>query len=282
VTATARAIEDPEEFATAVEGFVAADPARSTVLATVLADVLAGVRSYPGSSWLVAEDAGDVVGVAMQTPPHRLWLSAMPDDAASAIARVMAERTPPQTLAGIAGRREAAAAAARQWQALRPAETIAEVRALRSYALDRLLSPRDVPGSARLAVESDVPLLHAWLAAFAVESDIDVLDVEASTAARLAGHGAFLLWEDGGSVVAIAGHSAQVAGMARVGPVYTPPEQRTRGYGTALTAATTQHALDAGATEVVLFTDLANPTSNSIYQQIGYRPTGDFVELDLV
>ena len=70
-------------------------------------------------------------------------------------------------------------------------------------------------------------------------------------------------------------------GMVRVGPVYTPPEHRRRGYGAAVTAAASQHALDAGAVQVVLFTDLANPTSNSVYQRIGYRPGDDFVELDL-
>ena len=107
-------------------------------------------------------------------------------------------------------------------------------------------------------------------------------DIVAATAARLAGHGAYHVWEDGGSVVSIAGHSAQVSGMVRVGPVYTPPEHRRHGYGSAVTAATSQHALDGGASQVTLFTDLANPTSNSIYQQLGYQPVDDFVELDLL
>ena len=61
-----------------------------------------------------------------------------------------------------------------------------------------------------------------------------------------------------------------------VGPVYTPPEQRGRGYATHLTAAFSQHLLDAGYRFCTLFTDLANPTSNSIYQQIGYRAVCDF------
>jgi predicted GNAT family acetyltransferase len=67
----------------------------------------------------------------------------------------------------------------------------------------------------------------------------------------------------------------QVAGMVRVGPVYTPPERRGRGYGTAATAAVSERALRAGAEEVLLYTDLANPVSNSIYQRIGYRPVED-------
>ena len=61
----------------------------------------------------------------------------------------------------------------------------------------------------------------------------------------------------------------------RVGPVYTPPELRGRGYATTLTAAVSQDQLDQGRRFVTLFTDLANPTSNRIYQAIGYRPVRD-------
>ncbi len=282
MTVIARAFDDAEEFAAASGEFVRADPARSTVLATVLEDVLAGFRTYPGSTWVLAEESGVVVGVAMQTPPHRLWLSAMPDAAARAVVEVMADRAAPRALPGISGSRVAAGVAAHAWQELRPAEQLIEVRALRSYTLGQLRPPSAVPGAARLATPPDVPLLHAWQVAFGEEVDLAVVDFVAATAARLAGHGAYHVWEDSGSVVSIAGHSAPVSGMVRVGPVYTPPERRRRGYGGAVTAATTQHALDGGAAQVTLFTDLANPTSNSIYQQLGYQPVDDFVELDLV
>jgi predicted GNAT family acetyltransferase len=67
--------------------------------------------------------------------------------------------------------------------------------------------------------------------------------------------------------------------MTRIGPVYTPPEQRGHGYGTAVTAAATAWALGAGAREVCLFTDLANPVSNAIYPRVGYRPLLDACEL---
>jgi predicted GNAT family acetyltransferase len=70
--------------------------------------------------------------------------------------------------------------------------------------------------------------------------------------------------------------------MTRLGPVYTPPERRGHRYGSAATAAATQWALDAGARHVVLFTDLANPVSNSIYPRLGYRLVHDDVQLALV
>ncbi len=64
----------------------------------------------------------------------------------------------------------------------------------------------------------------------------------------------------------------------RIGPVYTPPEQRGHGYASALVAGVSQWLLDAGNQFCFLFTDLRNPTSNHIYQVIGYQPVGDFTE----
>jgi len=88
-----------------------------------------------------------------------------------------------------------------------------------------------------------------------------------------------MVWEDEGRPVAMAGFSSPVAGMARVGPVYTPVGSRRRGYGSAVTHAASMAARAAGATEVVLFTDLANPTSNAIYQALGYRPVADYATI---
>ncbi len=73
----------------------------------------------------------------------------------------------------------------------------------------------------------------------------------------------------------MAGLTRPAAGQVRVGPVYTPPALRDRGYRGAVTAAVSRAALDAGATEVLLFTDLANPTSNARYQRLGYETVAD-------
>lgn len=78
----------------------------------------------------------------------------------------------------------------------------------------------------------------------------------------------------------MAGMTPMTAGQIRVAPVYTPAHLRGRGYASAVTAEASQAALDAGATEVLLFTDLANPTSNALYQRIGYLPVTDFAVYD--
>ena len=87
------------------------------------------------------------------------------------------------------------------------------------------------------------------------------------------------LWETAGGPMSMAGATRAVAGQARVGPVYTPPERRGRGFGGAVTAAVSQAAKDAGVGEVLLYTDLANPTSNALYQRLGYEPVSDSVQL---
>ena len=80
------------------------------------------------------------------------------------------------------------------------------------------------------------------------------------------------LWEDGGRVVSLAGFGGPTPRGIRVGPVYTPPELRNRGYARALVADLSAERLAAGRRYCFLFTDLSNPTSNRIYQQIGYEP----------
>ena len=87
-----------------------------------------------------------------------------------------------------------------------------------------------------------------------------------------------VIWEDG-KPVSMGGYGGLTPNGIRVGPIYTPPELRRRGYGTALTAAITRMLLEGGRRFCFLFTDLANPTSNSIYQRIGYRPVTDVDQL---
>ncbi len=273
--------DDAAAFAEVAEAHIAADPIRTTVLATVLADVTSGARSYEGALWLAAIDGTDVVGVAMLTPPYSTWLSPMPAEAAELVADTLHTRLGTRALPGINGHRPAAETAAARWTDLRPDELAREVRANRLYALGTLWGPPEPPGQSRLAAMDDVDLLVAWFTAFSDELDMPMPDIRSSVAARLAGHGALALWEHDGQPLSLAGCTTRVAGTVRVGPVYTPPEHRGHGYGSAATFAITQFAVGGGATQVVLFTDLGNPTSNSIYQRLGYRPAGDYVELAL-
>ena len=90
----------------------------------------------------------------------------------------------------------------------------------------------------------------------------------------------FVLWVVAGAPVSMAMLRAPAFGVSRIGPVFTPRDQRGNGYGSAVTAAAADLAhRGSGAPDVVLFADLANPTSNAIYQRIGFEAVGDTVRI---
>ena len=107
-----------------------------------------------------------------------------------------------------------------------------------------------------------------------------MLDAAARATART-NNGEVWLWTIADEPVALACIAPPASGAARIGPVYTPPAHRRHGYGAAVTAHATTAGLEEGASEVVLYADLANPTSNGVYLRLGFEPDHDFVELRL-
>ena len=226
----------------------------------------------------VSED-GVLVAAALRTPPWPLTLSGVAPRWAEVVADALAGDV---ELPGVNGPRESVEAFVVAWAA-RTGCGASEHMALRLYELGDLVVP-DVPGAARLASTDDLDLLTRWRAEFAVEATAQVRDENSEDRSRqlmrvsLAAGSGHLIWHVGDTPVAWAGASTPASGMSRIGPVYTPPEHRRHGYGAAVTAACASWARENGAEHVVLYTDLANPTSNSIYQRIGFRPVVDSAE----
>jgi predicted GNAT family acetyltransferase len=218
------------------------------------------------------------VGTALRTDGHGVLVSALPATCVTAV-DAAAARVDPAPL-GVSGPGDVARAYAAAVTARTSVQVDVAMR-MRLFRLVALQPVRGVTGAARPAEPGDVELLAAWITAFARESLSSLPhpdDPRPGIRASLE-RGGLLLWEVDGHPVAYAGTRPPIAGMSRVGPVYTPPEHRGHGYGSAVTAATTSWALAAGARDVVLFTDLANPVSNAIYPRIGFRPVQDAVEL---
>jgi len=260
----------------AADPFFRSDPFSANVIAVLATRIAAGTQ--PDSHdylWATVDDGdSEVLGVAMHTPPHSLFMSHMPQEAAAALSSALAGAG--RNLPGVNGACESTVTFAEVWAA-RTGQASSTVTAMRMYRLGELSRARQVPGAASLAAApGDVELVAAWFAAFHDEArpHAPVEDWAAFAERRLAA-GQLHLWHDRGLPVALAGVSAPTAGVVRVGPVYTPPRFRRQGYGAAVTAEATAAALAGGAKHVVLYTDLANPTSNSIYQAIGYRPDHD-------
>lgn len=287
-------VTDPAIFAERVDPVVRRDPVRCSVLATNLDAALHGF-TVARSRWILVAaggvvPAGGVVLAGMITPPHPLWLTPVYGVPAGPVTELLARALATASdgvpggpdLPGVRGAIGSATPFARAWQ--RVTGRGHEVRmAQRMYELTELVEPSGIPGAARPAGEADRDLCIDWMHAFhaeAVPGD-PVGDFPRVVEHRIA-YGGFTLWTDGGRPVALAGTSTVVAGAARIGPVYTPPHLRRHGYGAAVTAAATQAGFAAGATRCMLFTDLANSTSNALYPRLGYRPVGDAVDYAFV
>lgn len=274
-------------FWQAASTWLAADPVRNTVPLSLTNRALHGVFD-PDAILLTVHDGAELVAAALATTRNGLVVGAVPPAAATAIADYLASEDVP--MPKVDGMRPAAEAFAAAWTERTRTEQFLEAN-LRLYRLGEhgidgsaaLTPPTDVPGGSVIAGETDVELLTDWRQACITEIFGQPRNNRAETAQLVAASMAMgngqIVWQVDGTPVALAVVGGPREGMSRVGPVYTPTEYRGHGYGTAVTAAASQWALDRGADNVVLFTDLANPVSNSIYQRIGYRAVDDAVAI---
>lgn len=271
-----RFTDDVEEFAAHVWDLLATDPAAHTVALTVIEGVRAG-RRWSQEPMLFGWSGGSpAVAAVLMTPPHYLHLAHVPESLIEPLVTALGERhvRPP----GVNGECALVDRFVSAWTAGGGLATV-EMQS-RLYVLDRLAPPvPGPPGQARPVRDSEVARAVEWWAAFVEEAGVVSVGVEEAVRDAV-GETRLWWWEDAGDAVSLAGRQRTAAGVARVGPVYTPPGQRRRGYGAAVTAAVTAAALREGVDGVVLFTDLANPTSNKIYQDIGYEPVNDVDEYE--
>ncbi|WP_441250480.1 GNAT family N-acetyltransferase [Kitasatospora sp. McL0602] len=269
-----------DEFDAEAGSFLAAHPAQNTVLLTLTHNLRQdGLHAYgeqlPVFGWWRAGPGKPVAGAFARTPPHPVRLGMMPPEAAGELARLLSGAG--QELPGVGGGEHQARAFVDGW----PGESSVQVEE-RLYRLGELVIPTPAPqGRARLATAADREVLIGWHEDFVAEAEVGapMRDFGPQVDSRIAA-GVLHVWEVDGRLVSFAGVSPVLAGMSRVGPVFTPKELRGHGYASALTAAGSAHAVAQGAAEVLLYTDLANPTSNSIYQKIGYRPVEDCLVVD--
>jgi predicted GNAT family acetyltransferase len=267
---------DADVFLHEAAGYLAVDPFSASVIAVNASRASRGQPRGLDDFWATVIDCGRVIGLAMHTPPRHLVVARMPDAAAAALADALAGRRRP--ISGVNGEVAAAASFAAAWQERTGEAAVVDMR-MRMYRLKDLKPPGTVPGRSRRASVGDTGVVAEWAGAFHLEAMPHAPGEDWLVwAARRINSDELYLWFDDNAPVAMAAHSAPTAGVARVGPVYTPPSMRRHGFGAAVTAATTEAALSAGAAHVVLYTDLSNPSSNGIYQAIGYRPDHDAEE----
>lgn len=270
-------VERPEDAAGFLErtaALRAADPVRTNVLGSVALGVLQG-RAYDEEHWFVVEDDdGVVVGAAIWTVPYRLLLAPMPAAAADTLAEHVAAL--PARPPGLIGPIEVASrlAATAGW-------TVDQHMLEKLLVLDGFTPAVGVPGSARELTEADVDLATNWMRQFSIDSGALITDPREAVLGRLPHH---RFWVVDGEPVAFASHAPLVPSpdgtVGRIGPVFTPAEHRRRGYGSAVTSAVVESLLPR-TTTVMLFTDAANPTSNAVYERLGFQVVAEVVDLEL-
>ncbi|WUH89723.1 GNAT family N-acetyltransferase [Streptomyces sp. NBC_00433] len=267
----------PEVFRSEAGAFVAARPDLHTMLLSGL-DTIERLRSEGTAptaclGWWRDADGAPTSAAFVWTPPHLLNASSLSRAAAAGLARLLI--TGSSRCAGLLADAASVLAFCQAWEA-ETGGAPADGPRVRLHRLDELESPAVAPpGGPRVATGDDRNLLHDWCSRFVAEAGSLGADLDAFVDERIA-QGGWRLWTVAGEPVAVAAMTTVVAATARITPVYVPPRHRGRGYGAAVTAAISQAARDAGAENVLLFTDLSNPTSNRLYRRAGYRPVSDF------
>jgi len=287
---------DPAEFLAAASDHLAADPVISTVVTTIAhrmqAQRAGGAHRNSRDWWLVVRDDADrVVGAGMRTAPfapYPLFLLPMPDEAAIALASTLHQRG--EAVLGVNGALPAVEVFATELAKI-VGGRVEVAQHTRLHELGELTAPSPVQGRLQVATADDLDLVADWFAAFMGDADEQAGRPRGTSAhevperaemLRKIAAGQIWFWVDGsGERVHLTGANPPAFGVARLGPVYTPPAQRGRGWASNAVAEVSRR-IQADGARVCLFTDQANPTSNKVYAALGYRPVVDMANLVIV
>jgi GNAT superfamily N-acetyltransferase len=289
-----RFFDDPVPFLDVAADHLAQQPVVSTVVSGVASRIAA--EAAEGVEWpagvprwfVVALDGDEVVGAAMRTATfgsYPAFLLPMPEEAARLLARALIERDEPMTAAN--GALPAVEVFCEE-MAARTGGSVRVGQHTRLFELGDLVEPEPAAGRLRPATLDELEVVLGWYDAFMVDADEQAgrepgesphesPTPEAMTR-RIEG-GRIFVWEDpSGRAVHVTAASHPTYGVSRIGPVYTPREYRGRGIASTAVAQVSKLLRDSGE-QACLFTDQANPTSNKIYEAIGYRRVVDMANL---
>jgi predicted GNAT family acetyltransferase len=263
--------EDIDGFLARTGDFLRSRPALHTSQLTRLEKLR--TQEEKGTLFGRLEQDGEVRAICYRRPSQRLVLTSVEPDEADALAADLAG----EALPGVTAEDDSAAAFAEAWRRHTDAVPVPGVR-VRLHRLGKLTPPEPMPDGRAVAAQDRAEVIR-WCSEFATAVGQEPFpDARSWAASNFAGK-LFTFWENG-FPVAMAGRTPVLAGMVRVDPVYTPARFRGRGYAGAVTVAVSQAALAAGATDVVLYTDPANVTSNALYRRLGYVPIATFTGYD--
>jgi RimJ/RimL family protein N-acetyltransferase len=275
---------DAQAFADVVRPLLAEEEALNALPLGLLGRPAEG--SDRCTRWTV-RTAGVTAGAVLRTPPWPWTVSRFTGDR-DRFAHVVGDHLGEYAdLPGeVHGAQNLALAVAERW-AERVGGSVELTMRMRVMACTDL-RPATAPGAARAIGQGDVQWAADWVRAFEDEVGLTPtspsIDVTRAAVARDVEQerSPFWVWEVGGEPVSLAGIGRPTPTGERIGPVYTPPRHRGRGYAGALVARLTAHAFERGRGRVLLFTDAANPASNALYERLGYHHVGDAANVRVV
>lgn len=266
---------DAAAFAPLVLALLVEHEAHNCVSLGVLSRLIdAGPPGTPERSPLMAllrTSDGRVAAAATRSGAYPLVLSPCPADTAALFADRLFDAG--ESLCGVIGEVTAAEAFASAWRRRTPyARRLGDH--LGVYQLERLLSPRPAPGTFRQAGADDLPVLLPFAIDFYREIGETVTEPTEALKRALDERRLFVWCDERGRIVSMAAWAGRTPSGSRVNFVYTPPDQRGRGFASNCVAAVTRMLLESGRKRVFLFTNMDNPTSNRIYQALGFVHVG--------
>jgi predicted GNAT family acetyltransferase len=270
-----RFFSDAGEFLERVQPFLLKREAEHCLILGLLDGLRAGEQWGTESPLMASvENHDEVAAVALMTSPHNLIISWTADDSAlDAIAREL--RTKAVTVPGVNSSADIARKFALKWSEL-SGHTFRVQMAQRIYQLSRVTNETRAAGRLREPNQSDDALLREWRAAFSIDAEgMDPVQAREAAALPLPHSRRLFLWEVEHTAVSMAGFAGPTPNGIRVAWVYTPPENRGKGFAGACVAALSQSLLADGRKFCFLYTDLANAISNHVYQKMGYEPVTD-------
>ena len=261
----------PEKFLETVGPWLEQEEARNnSILGTAVNIARKPEDQRPDHHFWVVKNGKSVEGAAFWTPPYKLSLTSMGPEALAVLAKKVKKSFP--ELPGVYGPQEIMPSFLRAWNA--PGIQAVLEMSVKLYKVEKVEAVPPAPGSLRQAGPQDMDLLTQWCVQFRQEIKAPEKIDEKELVEGYIREGRLYVWGQG-TCLAMAGTAGITTNGARINMVYTPSAYRKRGYASNLVAALSQRLLDSGKKFCVLYTDLMNPTSNHIYQKIGFKPVGD-------
>lgn len=276
-----REYQDAESFLATTRKALEEQEAANALMLGIALRLVHEPNAYGSRPYYAAvESAAGLRVAALMTPPFKLQIHAKAGHGQAGldlIAEALLRGRWP--VPGVMARQAAAEAFAAIWRDRTGASHRIGMRQ-RIYELRQVVPPAYPPGEFRPAAVEDIELARQWGRGFYEDCFGDEHhERTAAIAEEKVKNGTLFMWVDG-APRSMAGRARPTPHGEAVSFVYTPPGERRKGYATAVVARLSQQILDEGKLFCTLYTDLSNPTSNSIYQKIGYRPIADVIDID--